>query len=440
MRRKSPYSLVNVKDISVEALAVLRPGERCVAGVDVAKRELVVCLHWPDRSFDRPWRVVVPGQLGLLMERLGVLGSRGPLVSALESTGTYGDVFRQACGDAGLAVERVSSKAVKDHSETFDGVPSQHDGKDAAVIGELCAMGKASRWDWEDGAAFDQELGYQVRKLDLAQRIKQMHTGQLEALLARHWPEAGGLLALGSATLARALVQWGGPSELALDGEAAGRLAFFGGPFLSEEKIRRVIASAGNTAGVRMNQWQKQALRDTGLAIQAQRRVIRGCKLELKRLTRGHGVIGAQLPALGLMTSCVLWLCLGDVKNYPSAGAYRKAMGLNLKEHSSGVHKGRLSLSKRGNRLARKWIFFSGLRWMKDARVKGWVQRKKARDGGRGMKAAVGVMRRLALAGWHVGHGEAFDAGRLFPGIPTAAGDQGGGSPEEGVIGEAGVR
>jgi hypothetical protein len=56
---------------------------------------------------------------------------------ALESSGTYGDVFRQAANDAGLLVERVSAKAVKDDSEGFDGVPSNHDGKDAAIIGTL---------------------------------------------------------------------------------------------------------------------------------------------------------------------------------------------------------------------------------------------------------------------------------------------------------------
>jgi hypothetical protein len=347
-------------------------------------------------------------------------------------------VFRQACADAGIAVERVSSKAVKDHAETFDGVPSQHDGKDAAVIGELCSLGKSSGWDWRERPALDQALGYQVRKLDTQQRIKQMYTGKLEALLARHWPEADGLLELGSATLAKALSKWGGPSELAADAEACGLLAGYGGPFLSQEKIRQVIASAGQTAGVRMNDWQKQEVRDTGAAIQSQRRVIRGCKLELQRLTRGHGVIEGQRPALGLVTACVLWVCLGDVKNYASAGAYRKAMGLNLKEHSSGQHKGRLSLSKRGNRMARKWMFFSALRWMKDVRVKGWVKKKKARDGGRGMKAAVGVMRRLALASWHAGNGEVFDAGRLFPGIRPAAGGAAAGSAraKEGVVSE----
>jgi hypothetical protein len=34
----------------------------------------------------------------------------------------------------GIPVVRVSPQAAHDHAEVFDGVPSQHDGKDAAVV------------------------------------------------------------------------------------------------------------------------------------------------------------------------------------------------------------------------------------------------------------------------------------------------------------------
>jgi hypothetical protein len=68
-------------------------------------------------------------------------------------------------------------------------------------------------------------------------------------------------------------------------------------------------------------------------------------------------------------------------------------------------------------------MYFGALRWMRDPAVRPWVLRKKARDGGRGMRAMVGVMRRLALAAWNVAvHGEAFDATRLFPGAGRGRG------------------
>jgi transposase len=211
---------------------------------------------------------------------------------------------------------------------------------------------------------------------------------------------------------------------LAADGQAAAQLKKFGGHYLIATKIALVVESARSTIGVRMGEWPVREMKDVAAAVLKQRKRIQRCRRELKKLTKGHKAIQSQAPAVGLITACVLWMCLGDPGNYPSAAAYRKAMGLNLKERSSGKHRGKLSLSKRGQRLTRKWLYFSALRWMRRPSVKLWMTRKKARDGGRGDKAAVGVMRRLALAAWHAGQGEEFDPDRLFPGTrkprPTA--------------------
>jgi transposase len=260
-----------------------------------------------------------------------------------------------------------------------------------------------------------------VRTLDTTQRIKQVWGGKLESLLARHWPEAGSLLRQSGATLPRALMHWGDPRALAADPHAAEQLARFGGRYLTPQKIAQVIESARTTIGVRMNAWAVREIRQIASAMLDQRERIQDCRRQLKKLAREHKPIQSQREAVGLVTACVLWTCLGDAAHYPSAAAYRKAMGLNLRERSSGKHKGTLSLSKRGQRLVRKWMYFSALRWMRDGQVKRWVQRKKERDGGRGSKAAVAVMRRLALAAWHVGQGKVFEAARLFPGARPAA-------------------
>lgn len=418
VKRRTPYSLVGVNRVSLESIISVRAGQKCIVGIDVAKNELAACLYWPDRTFERPWKIASPGEIGLFVEMLKRLSSHCPLVVAMESSGTYGDALRQAAHDAGLEVRRVSGKAVKDHAETFDGVPSQHDGKDAAVIAELCSIGKSAAWSWETRPETDQALRYWIRKLDTAQRLKQVYCGKLESMLARHWPELGGLLKQSGPTATRAIARWGDPGELANDPEAAKALRRFGGAKLTDEKIRQVIASARSTAGVRMTAWEAREIKEIAESITEKRTEIARCKLELRGLSKENQTIAAQEPAIGLVTACVLWMCLGDAKNYGSAAAYRKAMGLNLKERSSGRHKGKPGLSKRGQRLTRKWLYFAALRWMKEPSVKRWVESKKQRDGGKGGKATAAVMRRLALAAYHVGkNGAAFDAARLFPGV-----------------------
>ncbi|HLJ92148.1 MAG TPA: hypothetical protein VKU02_03040 [Gemmataceae bacterium] len=48
------------------------------------------------------------------------------------------------------------------YAEVFDGVPSQHDGKDAAVVAELAALGKGTLWTYQPADAWEQELAYGV--------------------------------------------------------------------------------------------------------------------------------------------------------------------------------------------------------------------------------------------------------------------------------------
>jgi transposase len=420
VKRRSPYSVVDVKPVSVESIVQARSGQACHVGADVAKNEVVLCLYWPDKSFDRPWRVRLPGDVGLLIQKLLQLKAHCPLVLVMESSGTYGDVLRQAAADAGIEVRRVSGMAVKGHAEAFDGVPSQHDGKDAAVIAELAFQGKSAAWTWQPRPAQDQAMRYWVRKLDTQQRIKQIYCGKLEALLARHWPEAQRVMKQANGTLPRAVARWGTPAALAADPAAAKALANIGGHWLRPEKIAALMEAARSTIGVRMSDWMAREMQETAQMIVDLRKQIAAAKRALRTLAADHPSIQAQAAAVGLATACVLHVCLGEVGNYPNAGAYRKAMGLNLKEHSSGTYVGRLSISKRGQRLTRKWLYFSALRLMqKSAGVGRWVRAKQQRDGGGGQakRAVIGVMRRLAMAAYQVGaNGVVFDAERLFSG------------------------
>jgi hypothetical protein len=267
-------------------------------------------------------------------------------------------------------------------------------------------------------------MRYWVRKLDALQRIKQVWAGRIEAMLARHWPEVQRLMEGSCPTVARALAHWGDPRALAADASAAEVLAGFGGHWLTDAKIAALIDSAAQSVGVRMNRWETQEMKDLATRLTEERHAIGRCRRQLRALAQQQPVIEAQAPVLGVVTACVLWTCLGNPRNYGSAGAYRKAMGLNLVEHSSGQYQGELRVSKRGRGLVRKWLYFSALRQMQHPAVKAWVDRKKTRDGGKSMRAIVAVMRRLALAVWQVGvNGVAFDARLLFgppPPSPSA--------------------
>jgi transposase len=421
--KSKAYRGTAVNDVNWFQLSRGREGQPFTVGIDVGKYELRAVLRWPDGQFERPWKVANPGQVGALVGLLRPIAQERAVCVALEPSGVYGDPLRQALADARVSVHRVSPKAAHDYAEVFDGVPSQHDGKDAAVIAELAALGKSQPWPYRPPSAWEQELAYWVEWLDAQTHILTAWLGRIEALLSRHWPEASQVLRVSSATLLRALEAYGGPAGLAADRQAAARLQRWGGRFLGPEKVHCLLTSAGQTVGVRQGEWERRRLQDyAGQALQA-RREVRRARQRLRQLAEGQPVLQAQGKVIGVPTACVLWSCVGDPRNYACGAAYRKAMGLNLTERSSGIYQGKLKISKRGHPRARQWLYFAALRLVKQAGVAAWYQAKKGPAGQEAKRAVVGVMRKLVLALYQVAvTGVAFDARKLFPGCPSRQG------------------
>lgn len=388
-------------------------------GADVAKHEIVVCLRYGDGTFERPWkfgndRAGIESFVGFHRE----LSLSLSLPVGLESTGTYGDVFRHQLTAAGCEVRRVGNTSVSDYAEIFDGVPSQHDGKDAAIIAELVALGKSQLWPWESGSSMDHELERWVDWLDIHQCQEQEWQGRLESALQRYWPELPRLLSFRSSSLLWLLEKYGDPRAMAADATAAAELRKFAGPLLSEEKLQAVLESGRETAGIPMCPSERAMLQSRAQEIRRCRDERHRAEKELKRLTADHAQIQAFAEVVGLVTACVLWVDVGDVRQYTSGAAYRKAMGLNLKVQSSGQYEGHLKLTKRGSSRVRRWLYFAALRLCQTGSVKTWYEAKKAKDG-LGGKAMIAIMRKLVLALYRVGtEGVAFDAERLFPGRP----------------------
>lgn len=420
--RSRAYGSVAVNQVDVAKLAESRPGQDVVVGMDIGKYRLMGVCRWPDGAFERPWRIANPLEIADLVEQLKRLGQARQLLVALEPSGTYGDALRQALHDAGIAVQRISPKAAHDYAEVFDGVPSQHDGKDAAVVAELAATGKGKPWAFEAANAWEQELIYWVERLAWFQRLQTVGLGSIEGLLGRHWPEATSVLEASSGTLLRVLARYGGPAALAADAEAAERLRRWGGRWLAAAKVEALLASARTSVGVRQGDWERRRLRELAEQSHAARGEVARCKRQLGRLAKGHAVLEPQGRVVGVATACVLWVCVGDPRDYHCAEAYRKAMGLNLVERSSGIYQGKLKISKRGQARARQWLYLASLRLVQQAGVSAWYQAKKARDADEAKRALVAVMRKLALALHPIGTtGAAFDARRLFARIRKAS-------------------
>jgi transposase len=409
------YRATRVNEVKWDEMARGRDGVGITLGVDVGKQSLWAVCRWADGRFERPWRADNPMEIPSLVSLIRQTSVGRKLVVAMESSGTYGDCLRQALADNAIKVERVSNKASHDYAEVFDGVPSQHDGKDAAVIAELAALSKATPWDYQPADAWEQELAYWVEWMVSHRQTLTIWQGRLEGLVGRHWPEATQVLKLSSATLLRALKHYGSPQALAADPNAAKQLARWGGRFLEPDKIKQLLAGAGSSVGVRAAEWPQRQIRDYAQQALAARAEGQRAERQLRRLAAGNAVLQAQGKVVGVPTACVLWTSIGDPRKYHAAAAYRKAMGLNLAERSSGKYQGRLRISKRGSARARQWLYFAVLRLVQECGVRPWYEAKKARCEDDARRAVVAVMRKLAVALYHIGvDNQEFKPRRLF--------------------------
>ncbi len=298
MKKSRAYQSTSVN--KVDWNRTNRPEEQQVVhvGLDIGKFELMSVLRWPDGSFERPWRVKNPDEILSLVDLLCRVHESHQLTVAMEPTGTYGDAVRQALDDAELCVHRVSPKASHDYAEVFDGVPSQHDGKDAAVIAELSALGKSGSWRYESPSLIDQEMSYWVDWMDAHRRQKAMWVGRLESLLARHWPEATRLLKLSSSTLLRVLEHYGGPAALGNDKEAITQVKTWGGHRLTLSKVGQFVWEAQTSMGVRQGTIDVQRMQQYARQARAADNEIKTSGQHLKRLSKGNHVLEVQGAAI----------------------------------------------------------------------------------------------------------------------------------------------
>jgi transposase len=411
---KGRYRTVEVKRVNWEAWASQAAGGAVVFAVDVAKEDFVgrVDIRGGAHLGRVKWRH--PEQSAELLAGIGRLAAVAQVEAVMEPSGTYGDALRWQLRELGAQVYRASAKRVHDGAEVYDGVPSSHDAKATDIIAELHAHGHTQVWLESD--AQRRGLNAQLQMLYQCKGLYQQQLNRLEALLARHWPEALAILGLDSATLHHVIADFGGPVQVhALEDRARALMRKTGRAWLAEDKIEAVLRSAGTTLGLPCVLEERELLRWEAKRLLATGEELRRVERLIEQAVGEDALLESLAPVVGQVTSAVLVAAVGSPLSYPDAASYCKAFGLNLKERSSGKHKGQLKITKRGPSVARFYLYFAALRLIaREPVVARWFAAKTARPGAIAGKQVVELMRKLAGALWHHAHGRAFQAPKLF--------------------------
>lgn len=281
-------------------------------------------------------------------------------IVGFEPTGHYWFNLGDHLQKRGHKLAIVNPFHVKCTKELDDNSPTKNDRKDPKTIAMLVKDGRYREvyipenlyQELREAVSEHERLQDQlnaisnqvIRWLDIRfpefSRVFKAWHGMAAILLLKHYPtptkaiEAGieGIMGIWRQTLKK-------PSQKRAEAiiraakESIGRTA---GSVAAEVSIRNLLVQYE----MLMKQLQEQEMLMQELLLQ----VPNACKL-------------MEIKGIGLLTAAVIVSEVGDIHRFQDPRQILKMAGLNLRENSSGKHKGRTTISKRGRRRLREGLF-----------------------------------------------------------------------------------
>jgi transposase len=415
MKTKRTYKTVDVEKVVVAKLLSLIAGA-VVAAVDVAKEAMVVGFADLAGKTHELVRFSHPKQTMLFVELLVQLREAGREVQiAMEPTGVYGDALRYQLRARDFAVFQVDPKRIHDAATVLDGTASQHDPKSCTLIAFLHAQGISK--PWRERSAEERRARVLLKEHQMYAAPEMALYNELEAMSSACWPELNRLMDHALRWPVELLARYPGPRAVraAPSAEIEAHLVKVSRGALSKEQIEGVLRSAKSTAGEKLELEEEAFMSKVCVSILEQRQKLKELSSRMQALTESNAELCSIRNVVGPAATLALLALIGRPSSYGSAGALEKACGLNLKERSSGMKRGQLSISKRGPARVRQLLYLAALRFVRENELaRSWYQNRTAYKGGVKVKAIVAVMRKLLRAVFHVARGVPFDATKLF--------------------------
>lgn len=348
--------------------AAIKP-DTLVIGVDIGKFQHVARALFPDGTFSGPLAFDNnrPGFESLLVHEADWRRTSGcqSVIVGLESTGVYWSNLAYWLDDRSIRVVQVNALHVHRSKETLDNSPAKTDGKDALVIADLVAQGKYLSFVMPRGVFAElRQLVFLRDRLAVERttRLVLAHTA-----VSGLFPEFCSVFPdLAARTARRVLRRYPTPASVLETTPAAmtDQLRAEGRVHLKPGRLETLREQAAVSIG-------------TGEGRSAATLVLRDSLDELDRAEQRIAAVEKSLaemlpqidesrylmsvPGIGMVTAATILGETGGLGRYDSAEAVLKLAGLDLYEISSGLHKGRRRISKRGRARLRHALYFAAL-------------------------------------------------------------------------------
>jgi transposase len=283
------------------------------------------------------------------------------IVVGIEPTGHYWYTFGRAVIDRGLMLVQVNPYHVKKTKELDDNTPSKSDYKDPKTIAFLVKDGRYQIPYMPDGKYAELRKANNLREEWVQKKIKVKN--KITRWLDIHFPE-----------FLNAFSSWEGKTALmtlekiALPEKIASKTAEEILCIWRQEvrrgvgikKAEKLVKEAQNSVGIRegaqMAEYEIKLLIKEYMEI---REVLEDMERKLEKIVLT--IPGAnrflEIKGVGIKTVAGFFAEIGDIRRFTSAKQIIKLAGLNLRQNSSGQHKGETTISKRGRSRLRALLF-----------------------------------------------------------------------------------
>jgi transposase len=322
------------------------------------------------------------------------------IIVGFESTGPYMEPLAQFLRNKkGVRLVQVNPMHTKRLKELSGNSPLKTDRKDPKVIADIIELGHALTVVIPEGPAAELRRLTQGRERTIESRTRLFN--QLQCLLVISFPEFLQVMTdVKTASAQHLLRYYPTPQDIVALGESSLASLFrkVSRGQLREDRARALFEAANESVGVR--EGRSSMLLEIGLmldTIAAYDRFVEGLETEMVRHLEQipYSRVILSLKGIGPVTTAGLIGEVGDFTKFGTISEVLKLAGLDLYEVSSGKHRGKLRISKRGRPLMRKLLYLAALSTVrKGGAMHEWYQRAL----GRGMKktkALVAVSRKL---------------------------------------------
>ncbi|MCL6612993.1 MAG: IS110 family transposase, partial [Peptococcaceae bacterium] len=358
-----------MKNSQLEKLALITEST-LIVGVDIAKKtHYAQCCDYRGVKLHKafPFQNTKAGIDCLLAKLYEVQEKhdKSTIIVAMEPTGHYWENLATTLKNQGILVTLVSSLHVHQSKELDDNSPAKTDPKDAGVIASLVKDGRFSIPNMPEGIYADIRNLVRFRDQIVQEQIR--YKLRLQTLMDRYFPERAGIFKeiTGKASLA-ILKQYPFPSDIngAAEEALAKVMAEATHNKVGKSKAAQLIQVARHSIGITEG-LASARLQATSLVQMLELLASESTKIEdrikelLSQISYAKPIL--TIPCIGPVLAAVIVSEIGDIDRFSNWKQLRKLAGLNLKENSSGTHKGKTRITKRGRSRLRSALYRAAL-------------------------------------------------------------------------------